>query len=388
MENMRARYTAIVCFALASWIPSGLVLAQSESTPDVIRLLPLPNQSEPPVVTAISIASDGLTLAAAGDDHAIRLVSLASSETIATLSEHLDWVQSLEFSPSGKRLASCGNDGVIHLWELDYSAKKVTAKLIASQTANHALLALVFRGDDEIYTAGFGGNIYRWSLQTNKFIVEHECECRDIRAIACSPDESTIAYGGRDGVLRVRQIAPAGKFASFTNSNTSTEDSSALRKSSLSGQHHNDYVAPLHYDRLRSLQFSKDGTTITSVGEDRRIVHFDLASRTTIRQASIGGGKLMGLCQLTPDLFAIAGSDNSIRIFSDREQKVLVKLIGHDGSVSVLKKTDSKIISGSFDTTIRVWDISRAVSNQSATGKYMHPVAAQFEDSGAGDAIK
>ncbi|MEQ1831191.1 MAG: hypothetical protein ABL921_34915, partial [Pirellula sp.] len=149
-----------------------------------------------------------------------------------------------------------------------------------------------------------------------------------------------------------------------------------------------EFAVPLHFDRIRSIQFSDDGKQITSVGEDRRIVHYDLAQRKATGKTEIGGGKLMGLCQLEPNLFAIAGSDNSIRIFNDIDRNVLVKLIGHDGSVSVLKKTSTHIISGSFDTTIRVWDIQHALSRSNQHGKYVHPVAAQFEDSGAGDLIK
>jgi WD40 repeat protein len=96
----------------------------------------------------------------------------------------------------------------------------------------------------------------------------------------------------------------------------------------------------------------------------------------------------MGLCQLAPHLFAIAGSDNTIRIFNDVDQQVQAKLIGHNGSVSILKRTNRHLISGSFDTTIRIWDIEHSVSSIDARGRFVHPVAAQFEDSGAAGDVK
>jgi WD40 repeat protein len=335
---------------------------------NVIQLERLPSHNEPPVVTAISVSPSGAFLAAAGDDHAIRIVELNSGKTLSVLVGHVDWVQCVEFSPSGQRLASCGNDGTLLLWDLS-----ATPKLLSETSAGHALSTLAFLGEDQIFVAGFGNNIYRWSASNSKLVVDHSCECSDIRAIACSPDRSSIAYGGRDGVLRVLR---------FDTPNAPVANDSAH------GHTTNEIIAPLHFDRIRSLQFSEDGKQITSVGEDRRIVHFDLASRKAIGKTEIGGGKLMGLCQLEPHLFALAGSDNSIRIFSDLDQRVLVKLIGHDGSVSVLKKTSKYIISGSFDTTIRVWDIDQAISSTDQQGRYVHPVAAQFEDSGAGDSVK
>jgi WD40 repeat protein len=349
---------------------TGSVGATRTESADVIRLEKLPLNTDPPVVTAISISPDSKYLAAAGDDHAIRIVEMATGKTTRTLSGHLDWVQCVEYSPSGRLLASCGNDGSLRIWSIESEPR-----LLFMGSAEHALLTLAFAGEDSIYVAGFGNNIYRWTHPATKLVVDHACECKDIRSIACSRDQTRIAYGGRDGVLRVRRI-----------------ESNAAKRSSEDAAHSNhddmEVMIPLHFDRIRSLQFSLDGNQITSVGEDRRIVHYDLIAKKTTGQTEIGGGKLMGLCQLEPHLFAIAGSDNSIRIFNDRDQQVLIKLIGHDGSVSVLKRTPTHIVSGSFDTTIRMWDIERALAGPDKQGRYIHPVAAQFEDSGAGDSIK
>jgi WD40 repeat protein len=337
---------------------------------DVIQLDKLPLHTEAPVVTALSVSPSGELIAAAGDDHAIRIISLKTGKTLSTLSGHLDWVQCVEFSPNGNRLASCGHDGTLRIWSMD-----ATPKVLFENSVGHALFSLAFLNDDQIYAVGFGNNIYQWNARAGQMIVDHACECRDIRSIACSPDGTLIAYGGRDGVLRIRHTNEANDLLSSEN-----------RKPHQSNT--DEWKAPLHFDRIRSIQFSQDGRQITSVGEDRRIVHYDVLTHSTVGQTEIGGGKLMGLCQLETNLFAIAGSDNSIRIFSDIERRVLMKLVGHDGSVGVLKRTSKLIISGSFDTTIRLWDIERAMSSSDTPGRYVHPVAAQFEDSGAGDLVK
>ena len=332
---------------------------------DVIRLASLPKHIEPPVVTAISVSPKGDMIAAAGDDHAIRIVDLATGKSTATLTGHLDWVQSVEFSPSGFLLASCGNDGTLRVWSLGSSPK-----LLSKRSVSHALLALTFLNDDCIFVAGFSNRIYRYSVAQPELAIFHVCDCRDIRTIATSPDQKWIAFGGRDGVLRMRRTDMV------ENENGLHSDPS------------NELTTQLHFDRIRSLQFSVDGNQITSVGEDRRIVHFDVVNRTVVGQTEIGGGKLLGLCQLEPHLFAIASSDNTIRIFSDTDQQVHSRLVGHDGSVSILKRTQNHLISGSFDTTIRIWDIDRAIASIDNRGRYVHPVAAQFEDSGAGESVK
>lgn len=339
----------------------------------VIHLEKLPNHQERPVITALSVSSDGNTLAAAGDDHAIRIVDLATGRTKHTLLGHGDWVQCVEYSPGGDLLASCGNDGQLRVWRIQDQPI-----LLDQKSVDHALLNLCFVGDDMLFIAGFGSNIYRWTSADSSLTVDHKCECRDIRSIAVSPNHQLLAYGGRDGVLRIRPIDRP-KLGSASD-----------RSVALVHQPHDpqEVAVPLHFDRIRSLQFSEDGTIITSVGEDRRIVHYSLLERKASGKTEIGGGKLMGLCQLEPHLFALAGSDNSIRIFNDLDRNVLVKLIGHDGSVGVLKRNARYLISGSFDTTIRIWDVEKALANSDGQGKYVHPIAAQFEDSGAGDTVK
>ena len=326
---------------------------------DVIQLTSLPTHTEPPVVTAISVSPNGEFIAAAGDDHAIRIVELATGKTTATLIGHLDWVQSVEFSPDGLQLASCGNDGALCVWSLSPKPKLTSKKI-----ADHALMTLAFIDNESLCTAGFGNRIYRSDASSRELTLMHTCECRDIRSIVVSPDRTLIAFGGRDGILRVRRV--------------NADETS----------HANEIVEQLHFDRIRMLQFSTDGNQITSVGEDRRIVHYDLVNRTTIGQTEIGVGKLLGLCQLDTHLFAISSSDNTIRVFSDYDQQVHSRLVGHDGSVSILKRTQKHLISGSFDTTIRIWDIDKAIASVGTQGRYVHPVAAQFEDSGAANEVK
>lgn len=372
-------------FVLGTWHPT-LTLAQDNVAQDsvsqvlgsqpfanVIQLQGIPERSDPPVVTAMSISPDGEWIAAAGDDHAIRIVSIRTGATRTTLQGHSDWVKGLEFSPNGNELASCSNDGTLRRWQLGDAPK-----LHKTHAAGHALLALSYIDDSQIYTAGFGDNLYLSLKDQPNLSIAHVCECKDVRTIACSPDRQWLAYGGRDGVLRVRRIDQNNTGSALSQSPTSL----------TSNDHADDIASPLHFDRIRTIRFSDDGSQLTSVGEDRRIVHFDIASRTVLGMSEIPGGKLMGLCLLSENLFAIAGSDNSIRLVGKDDQQASIKLVGHDGSVSILRKAGDKLISGSFDTTIRIWDIAEAISDSKTKGRYVHPVAAQFEDSGAGDAIK
>jgi WD40 repeat protein len=64
------------------------------------------------------------------------------------------------------------------------------------------------------------------------------------------------------------------------------------------------------------------------------------------------------------------------------------KLIGHDGTIAVLRSHGNRLYSGSFDTTIRTWNISDALMQLDDEGRFVHPVSARFEDSGAQERIR
>ena len=318
---------------------------------DVIHLDPLPGSTERPVITAMIVSKDGRFIAAAGDDHAIRLVSLQDRRVMSVWTGHVDWVRSVAFSDDGQRVASCANDGSIRIWDTQ------SMKQLHEARVPHALYALTFTDANTVYAVGFSNNIYRLDLGTNLISIDHSSDCSDLRAIVLSPNRKHLAYAGRDGVLRVQQFG-------------------ADAKTSWAS-------APVHFNRVRSVQFSDDSSTITTVGEDRRIVHFDVETKGVVGQTEVKGGKLMGLIPLAPDQFAVAGADNTIRIVGWNDSIPQTKLVGHDGSVCVLQRTDKFLISAGFDTTIRIWDLERARTERDRDGRYLHPVAAQFEDAAA-----
>lgn len=357
-------------------------ISQSETEehlPSVLRLDPLPGESERPVVTAMAVSPDGSLLAAAGDDHAIRLISIPEGEIIRVLTGHRDWVQCIEFSPSGHRIASCGNDGQLCVWNFP-SPNRVTSSIdegrlepVRNQVP-HALFALVFYAEDDLFAAGFHNSVYRLEIGRNSLSVHVRSDCRDIRALSLSHQHDKLAFAGRDGILRTVDM-PSSQ-ATTDNTNTVTN-----QPSSFASQ-------PIHFDRIRGLCFSADDKSVFSVSEDRRLIRFDIASKSVVSQLDLAAGKLMAVFPLDNDLIAVSGSDNTIRIINTKDSTVLSKLVGHDGSISVLRRTQKQLISGSFDTTIRTWNIAQAISKVDDAGRFMHPVAAQFEDSSAQESIR
>lgn len=354
------------------------------SPPSAFRLLPLTGQSESPVITALAISRDGQRMAAAGDDHAIRIASCRDGKILATLTGHRDWVQAVDFDPSGSVLASCAKDGSVMVWRLDASQQFsangesaagqsepiVAPRLLAHRATSHALFTLVFASEATLYTAGFSDALYRMDLSDLELIVAHRSDCHDIRTIASAHQHAWIAYGGRDGIVRVLD----------RSERPSTADTTSMYKLRWS--------QAAHFDRIRGIAFSSGDERVISVGEDRRIVSIDSDRGAMVSQWDIAAGKLMALQLLDDSKAAVSGSDNCIRIVDLQRGNVVSKLVGHDGSIAVLRRTPSHLVSGSFDTTIRTWNIQQSLNDLDASGRFLHPIAAQFEDSSSQESIR
>jgi WD40 repeat protein len=372
----RWRLVAGCCWFLGSliWMTpwSNRSMAQEQlQSGGVIRLLPLPGERECPVITALALAPQGNGIAAAGDDHSIRWIDPLNHRSMTTVVAHRDWVKCIAFSPSGLRLASCGNDGAVKVWEV---TPQDGLKLLIERSADHALFGVAFASDNELYAVGFGNAVYRMNIGEDQWGVDHRCDCNDLRAIDISRDGRYMAYGGRDGIIRIQSLL---------------RPDHALASASPPGTSQPIKVSPsLHFDRILAIRFSEDGTSVFSCGEDRRVVQWDPADNRVVAQMEIQAGKLMALCPLDNGLIAVSGSDNTIRIVDINRATMVSKLVGHDGSVAILKRNSTHLFSGGFDTTVRTWNIEESIHRVDDSGRFVHPISAQFEDSSAQERIR
>ncbi len=386
--------------ACAFWRSNGAIVAADPIVPSILRLAPAVEGQSSPVITALAIDPSGRYAVAAGDDHAIRWFDLqgkADPYVDAVLLEpHEDWVQSLEISKDGGWLGACGKDGLLQVWRRE-DVQRGSWKRVHAQHVDHALFAIKFVGEHSLVAAGFSNALYRLDLDQMLWSIDHESACSDIRAIAVSNDQRALAYGGRDGAVRLLDLD---------------------RVPMVQGRKR-DVVMEVqsHTNRIRAIVFSGDDTLIYSVGEDRRMIGIDRKSESIEYQLEVGAGRLMAIERLGDERYALSGSDNTIRVVeptrtslqgralqvsqTTREADLVearsalvrklagrCKLIGHDGTIAVLRSHGNRLYSGSFDTTIRAWNISDALMQLDEEGRFVHPVSARFENSGAQERIR
>jgi WD40 repeat protein len=109
------------------------------------------------------------------------------------------------------------------------------------------------------------------------------------------------------------------------------------------------------------LRFSPDGTSLATGGEDGVVRIWDVAKGTQAAQFSCRPAKVMALLYVTADLMATAGSDNLVCLWDVKTGRPTARIEGHTGTVAALAcdKDGTLLVSGSFDTTVRVWPLAR-----------------------------
>lgn len=131
----------------------------------------------------------------------------------------------------------------------------------------------------------------------------------------------------------------------------------------------------VHTDYVKKLTFLQHDNKIVSGGLDGKLVIWDLNTLTHIRQfentssttqptpASSLANSIYSLANNNHGLIGCGGPNNTINLFdirtpfSSNSSPFIKKLIGHTDNIRCLLMNENFILSGSSDTTVKLWDI-------------------------------
>lgn len=323
-----------VVVGLLVWTARSPAAAPTIESQRVLECGPCDGQ-RPAVVTSVAVTPDGKTIAAASDDHRIRLWDAASGSLRLTLNGHQDWVRALALSPDGKTLASGANDHSVVLWN---SADG--ERLFRMPSGDKPVAAMAFHPNgQQLAVAGFCERLHIINTSTGQVSQELECPSCDVRAVAFSPDGEWMAIAGRDGQIRLWNV--------------------------IAGELERDI--PVGHQRLRALAFSPDSRRLVAAGDCRHIHLVDLEDAGEDVTLPARPARVYAAVFMDNQTLATGGSDNQIRIWDLPSRSVRLELVGHTGSVAALAcdGSASLLVSGSYDTTLRVWNLDEPAAAKS-----------------------
>ena len=321
---------------LKLWIEQGAQVG-SLATANLVNWQPLPAGVNP--IYAVAVSADGQTVAASRANQ-VFLYHVPSKRMIGRLTDpallssgvyekpgvaDFDLIQSLRFRPDGDMLAT-GGYRTVKLWERNRNARQHEFTGLASPALS----------------------------------------------VAVSADGKWAAVGEESGQIQLLNVAEGTVAETLTG----------------------------HTGPVRGLAFTKENMQLVSTSEDAHVIVWNLAEKKELGKLKTPSA-LHAVALLDGDKrVATAGADQIIRIWelaaittpaaaaadaATAEPQPAVELKGHTGVITSLASfgdASARLVSGSEDGTVRVWDVAGAKQAQSlAHGGPVRAVAARVDGS-------
>ena len=326
----------------------GVTSCQGQTASRCRPSQPLPKNPKPGVI-GLSLSRDGKTLVTAGTDGIIRVWDVPSGQMQRTLTGHTNSIYNADFSPNEKLIASSSRDTTARIW--DFATGRELYKL-----------------------TGF------------------KCS---VKSVAFSPDGKTLSVVGNDGMLKVWDVETGKELKSLVHSHSPDVDVSVYSAvfsrdgkkiyagngdgtisewNAATGKETNVWKA--HKDTIIALAFSPDYRLLASDGyNEANVKLWDAETRREIR--TFGEKKTEGLLEQSHTVAfspngkliasSVAGFDEKQRQFVYVRTYVwhvetgekLFTFAGQKFDIGGLVFTPDNrfLISGSADTTIKIYDL-------------------------------
>jgi WD40 repeat protein len=153
---------------------------------------------------ALAYSPDGRWLAGvSADQKTVCLFDARTHELSGQFSGHEDTIRFVTFSADSRRLASCGADRNVRVWQID------DGKCQVLRGHTDEVFAVAFHPEGKrLATGGRDRAVWFWDLATGEEVVRLQGHTSYIWSLAFSPDGKTLVSGSGDGTVRLWDTEP------------------------------------------------------------------------------------------------------------------------------------------------------------------------------------
>ena len=320
---------------LKLWIDAGAKDDSAEvPEPASLTLGELPAGVRP--IVAVDLTGDG-KLVAAGRGNRVFLYDVASGKELASLGGHKDIIQSLRFSPDGKKLAA-GSYEYATVWDLpgDLSTPIGEPKRFGPHAFR--VLAIDFSPDGKKLATGGGepsrsGEVKVWDLASGNLLRSLDALHTDtVFGLRFSPDGANLASASADKFLKVTRVEDGKDLKSFEG----------------------------HTHHVLAVDWSGDGKQLVTGGADNVLKVWDFASGEQLRTLQ-AAGKQVTAVRWVPGRPLVAGAsgDSTVKYWNPNGNGNVVRTFTGPGDYvfGVATSKDGKVVAaGGADGNLFLWN--------------------------------
>jgi WD40 repeat protein/serine/threonine protein kinase len=281
----------------------------------------------------VAFTPDGRRVASGGWDRTVKIWDPDTGQQVLSLKGHRDGIMNLTFSRDG-RLATSGMDGTIQLWDATPLNAAVDREVRTFAKHAHLITGVAFNPTgDRVLTGSWDKTVSVWDAETGAQEVRMRGHDRQIWGVAYSPDGSFAASGSWDKSVKV------------WDPSTGAE----IRTLSTPGL-------------VMGLAFSPTSKSLAAVGPGAFVKLWDTATWEETNPQPVGNG--WRVCFSHDGQRLASGSDNVVGVWDlavggkaryfdppeakDRHQRRIYGV--------AFSADDTRLVTTSFDGTIKVWD--------------------------------
>jgi WD40 repeat protein/tRNA A-37 threonylcarbamoyl transferase component Bud32 len=255
---------------------------------------PLRRISAPSPLCAVAFAPDGNTVGAGRcfSEFGASIWNVSTGKPVRTVGQRFGAVDSIAFSPDGRRFATAGIDDKARIWDAR------SGRLLATALGHTGWIDSVAFSPDgrRLATGAKDGTARVWNAATGRQLLVLVGHSKGVNGVAFSPDGQSLLTASDDGSARIWDVTPGGSRDALT-------------------------LAPYAHDDLPlvgalTLAYSPDGRRLVTGGGGAPALLWDASSGKRIRAFRLGEN--IGDAQFSPDGRRIVlGGDSQVAYVVD-----------------------------------------------------------------------
>ncbi|GAA5878597.1 hypothetical protein JCM16303_002136 [Sporobolomyces ruberrimus] len=241
-------------------------------------------------------------------------------------------VTSTTFHPASNLLVVGFSNGVFGLWEMPSFTSVHTLSISQEKITS---VAINESGEWLAFGATKLGQLLVWEWQSESYVLKQQGHFYDMNTLSFSSDGQQVATGGDDGKIKVWNSSTGFCFVTF-------ED---------------------HSSAVSAVEFAKQGQVVFSASLDGTVRAYDLIRYRNFRTFTTPNPVQFNSLAVDPsgEIVCAGGTGDGFEIYmwSTQTGKLIDVMSGHEGPVSSLafSPTGDRLVSASWDKSIRVWDV-------------------------------
>ncbi|MBY0522718.1 MAG: protein kinase [Gemmataceae bacterium] len=327
--------SSMLLYGIYGWAPDGRTVVV-RATDNTAKLYDVAAQKERKTlrheqgyIGSVAYSPDGAILATATGSYGdtIKLWETATGAERLAFKGYSGPIGALAWSDTGRKLASIGLDGSVRIWDATTGTElqPLTSRAETYRLAN-------FSRDGQTLALASGGVVHLVDAATGQKRIAAPGHSSVIDHLVFSPDDQTLASGGRDGVAKLWDVL-------------SGQPQATLRHGTIG---------------INGIGFTPDGK-IVATGEWYNSKLWDVATgqpRHTFDAPKAGQGSMA----LAPDgkVLAAGNVDGTVTLLDMGSKKTLRTIPAGKGGIYVSYAPDGRtiIMRGALDGVSKLWDVA------------------------------